>query len=108
MTAPIRSCGLSSSFAAGGNIRHELYIDAPTNERATARYEALEQQKEALEHAYGRALTWETLAGRRAYRITDYRPGWSTRTWAHGGYMDFFLDAGPRMRQALAALELPD
>ena len=108
MTAPIRSCGLSSSFAAGGKIRHELYIDAPTNERATARYEALEQQKEALEHAYGRALTWETLAGRRAYRIADYRPGEITRTEEHGAYMDFFLDAGQRMRQALAAIELPD
>jgi hypothetical protein len=89
-------------------IRLSDGIDAPTNERATARYEALEQQKEALEHAYGRALTWETLPGRRAYRIADYRPGEITRTEEHGAYMDFFLDAGQRMRQALAAIELPD
>jgi hypothetical protein len=108
MTAPIRNCGLSSSFATGGKIRHELYIDAPTNEQATNRYEALEQQKETLEHAYGQALTWETLPGRRAYRIADYRPGEITRTEEYGTYMDFFLDAGQRMRHALAAIELPD
>ena len=108
MTAPIRSCGLSAGFAAGGKIRHELYIDAPTGEQATARYEALEQQKEALEHAYGRALTWETLPGRRAYRIADYRPGEITRTGEYSTYMDFFIDAGQRMRRALAAIKLPD
>lgn len=108
MTAPIRSCGLSSGFAAGGKIRHELYIDAPTNEQATARYEVLEQQKEALEHAYGRALTWETLPGRRAYRIADYHPGEITHAEEYDTYMEFFLDAGQRMRRALAAINLPN
>ena len=55
MAAPIRACGLSSSFAAGAKIRHELYIDAQSAEQSTARYEALARQKEALETAYGRA-----------------------------------------------------
>ena len=108
MTAPIRSCGLSPAFAAGGKIRHELYIDAPTSEQATGRYEALEQQKDALEQAYGRALTWETLPGRRAYRVADYRSGSIIQTTDYDAYMEFFLDAGQRMRRALAAVKLPD
>jgi hypothetical protein len=51
MAAPIRSCGLSTSFAAAGKIRHELYIDAQSAERSTARFEALARQKEVLEAA---------------------------------------------------------
>jgi hypothetical protein len=51
MAAPIRACGLSSSFAAAGKIRHELYIDAQSAERSTARFEGLLRQKEVLEAA---------------------------------------------------------
>jgi Domain of unknown function (DUF4268) len=108
MAAPIRACGLSSSFAAGGKIRHELYIDAQSAERSSARYEALARQKDALEAAYGRALTWELLPGRRACRIAEYRDGSITRADEHDAYMDFFLDAGQRMRNALVAIQLPD
>ena len=108
MAAPIRACGLSSSFAAAGKIRHELYIDAQSAERSTARFEGLLRQKEVLEAAYGRPLTWEPLLGRRACRIADYRDGAITRMSEHDAYMDFFLDAGERMRNALAAVQLPD
>ncbi len=108
MAAPIRACGPSCSFAAGGKIRHELYIDAQSAERSTARYEALAGQKEALEAAYGRGLTWEPLPGKRACRIADYRSGTITRHDEHDAYMDFFLNASQRMRHALAAVQLPD
>lgn len=67
----------------------------------------LEQQKDALEQAYGRGLTWETLPGRRAYRIAEYRPGSITRPEEYDTYMKFFLDAGQRIRGALAAIKLP-
>lgn len=107
MRAPIRSCGLSCSFAAGGKIRHELYIDAQTAELSTSRYEALVRQKDAMETAYGRPLTWEPLPGRRACRIADYQTGAITRQDEHDPYIDFFLDAGQRMRSALAAIQLP-
>jgi hypothetical protein len=106
--APIRTCGLSPAFAASGRIRYELYVDGTTSEQATGRYEALEQQKEALEQAYGRGLTWETLPGRRAYRIADYRPGSITEPDDWSNYMEFFLDAGLRMRRAMSAVKLPD
>ena len=108
MRAPIRSCGLSSSFAAGGKIRHELYIDAQTAGQSTARYEMLVRQKEALEAAYGRPQTWEPLPARRACRIAEYRTGTITSQHEHDAYMEFFLDAGHRMRSALAAVQLPD
>ena len=108
MTAPIRACGLQSSFAAGGRLRHELYVDAQTPERSIARFEGLARQKEMLEAAYGRPLIWEPLPGKRACRIAEYRDGAITRLDEHDGYMDFFLDAGERMRNALAAVQLPD
>jgi hypothetical protein len=77
-------------------------------ERSTARFERLLRQKEVLEAAYGRPLTWEPLLGRRACRIADYRDGAITRLSEHDAYMGFFLDAGERMRNALAAVQLPD
>jgi Domain of unknown function (DUF4268) len=107
MAAPIRSCGLSCSFAAAGRIRHELYIDALTPELSTARFEALLGQQQTLEAAYGRPLTWEPLPAKRACRIADYRDGAITRQDEHDAYMDFFLDASQRMRNALAAVKLP-
>jgi Domain of unknown function (DUF4268) len=107
MRAPIKSCGLSASFTAGSKIRHELYVDAASAELSTARYEALARQKEALEAAYGRSLTWEPMPGKRACRIAEYRPGSITRQDEYNSYMEFFLDAGQRMRTALASVELP-
>lgn len=108
MRAPIRGCGLESSFAAGQKIRHGLYVDAQSPEQSNARYEALLRQKEAMEAAYGRPLTWEPLPGRRSCKITEYRDGLITRQDEHDAYMDFFLDAGQRMRKALKAIQLPD
>jgi hypothetical protein len=107
MPAPIRACGLSAAFAAAGKIRHELYIDAQSAERSTTRFEGLLEQKEALEAAYGRPLTWDPLPDRRACRIAEYRDGAINRMAEHDAYMDFFLDAGERMRKALAAVRLP-
>ena len=99
---------MSCSFAAGGEIRYELYIDAQSAEQSTERYEALARQKDALEAAYGGPLTWEPLPGRRACRIAEYRTGAITRQDEHHAYMNFFLDASQRMRTALAAVRLPD
>ena len=88
----------------GRKIRHELYIDAQTAEQSTARYKVLARQKEALEAAYGRPLTWEALPGRRACRIAEYRASTITSQHEHDAYMEFFLDASQRMRTALAAV----
>ena len=107
MASPIRSCGLQPSFAAGGKIRHELHIDAQTAEGAAARYETLVSQKEALETAYGRPLSWEPQPGKRACRIADYHEGTIERPDDYDTYMEFFLDAGQRLRHALASVKLP-
>jgi hypothetical protein len=108
MTAPIKSCGLSPAFTSGGRIRHELYVDAATPELSFARFEFLLAQKDVLEQAYGRPLTWEPLPDKRACRIAEYRDGDIARVAEHDAYMDFFLDAGERMRAALKAVQLPD
>jgi len=68
----------------------------------------LARQKEALEAAYARPLTWEPLPGRRACRIAEYRTGAITSQHEHDAYMEFFLDASQRMRTAHAAVQLPD
>jgi hypothetical protein len=107
MASPVKACGLQPSFAAGGRLRHELYIDAQTAERAAARYDMLASQKEALEAAYGRLLTWEPLPGKRACRIADYQEGTIERPDDYDTYIEFFLDAGQRMRNALASVTLP-
>jgi Domain of unknown function (DUF4268) len=49
-----------------------------------------------------RPLTWEELPNRRACRIADYRDGCSiSDTDRYEEYIDWFLDAGTRLRACL-------
>jgi hypothetical protein len=64
-----------SSFAAGGRVRAEIYIDFGQRSQNVAALEALAENKSALERAFGEPLEWERLEGKRACRIAVYRQG---------------------------------
>ena len=65
----------STSFAQGGRVRAEVYIDTGDKLRNEAIFDELHAQKEAIEAAYGSILEWEKLEAKRACRIAIYIDG---------------------------------
>lgn len=65
----------STSFAQGGRVRAEVYIDTGDKLRNEAIFDELHAHKEAVEAAYGSALEWEKLEAKRACRIAIYVDG---------------------------------
>jgi hypothetical protein len=63
------------SFAQGGQVRAEVYIDIEDAEGNKAIFDALEKDKETIEGQVGAPVKWERLNHRRASRIAIYRPG---------------------------------
>jgi hypothetical protein len=106
--SPIRGTRLNPSFAQGARLRHEIYIDTGDEARNDAIFEHLSRQREAFEAAYGRPLQWEALPNARACRVADYRDDADvTFEDRHDEFIDWFLDAGVRLRRALSAIEAP-
>ena len=99
-------CLATASFAAGGRLRHELYIDRGTPEECKAPFDALQDQRQAVEAAYGKELKWERLDTNKASRIADYRPGKVDNADEHDGYIDWFINAGDRLRSTIAAIPI--
>lgn len=109
MKSPIKGCRVSQSFAQGDRLRHELYIDTGDSDRNLEIFGKLRGQQAELEHAYGRPLTWEELPTRRACRIADYKAGCKiTEEGRFEEFIDWFVDAGSRLRQALGAVSSPE
>lgn len=99
------TCG----FAAGSRLRSELFIDSGDQERNRRIFESLLKQKEVFEASYGRQLSWEPLPHARMCRVADYRGnGDVTFQDRHDEYIDWFLDAGVRLREATATVVVPD
>jgi Domain of unknown function (DUF4268) len=65
----------STSFAQGGRVRVELYIDTGDKTYNEQLFDCLESKRAAIETAFGGPLTWERLDARRACRIAIYRDG---------------------------------
>lgn len=65
----------STSFAQGGRVRAEVYIDTGDKLRNEAIFDELHTHKEAIETAYGSILEWEKLEAKRACRIAIYIDG---------------------------------
>lgn len=65
----------STSFAQGGRVRVELYIDSGDKLKNEQVFDCLLQRKEAIAAALGLDLKWERLDNRRACRIAVYRDG---------------------------------
>jgi hypothetical protein len=108
MKSPLRGAIISSSFAQGERLRHELYIDTGDGERNLEIFEHLRGQREAFDAAYGRPVEWEELPQRRACRVADYRENSGVADEAqHPDFVDWFLDASVRLRRALAAVDSP-
>ena len=106
-TSPIRGTAINPSFAMGGRLRHEIYIDSGDGARNLEIFRELQAHREAMEAAYGRPLEFEELPDARACRIAEYAQGDVTDEKAHSRYVEWFVDAGERMRRALGAVSLP-
>lgn len=64
-----------TSFAQGGRIRAELYIDVGDLDRNKKLFDWLAEQKENIENEFGELLSWERMEERRASRVAIYREG---------------------------------
>jgi hypothetical protein len=93
----------SASFAQGGKLRSELYIDYGDAERNTELFESLAANKHELEGRYGGSLCWEDLPDKRACRIADYGHGDVSNGDQTDHYIDWFFDTGSRLRAAIDA-----
>jgi len=71
----VRGVIFSNSFAQGGKVRAEVYIDLQDKDQNKNLFDRLSEQKELIEKEYGAVLTWERLDERRASRIAVYREG---------------------------------
>lgn len=65
----------STSFAQGGRVRVEIYIDCGDKTKNEQILDCLLQHKEEIEARVGGELSWERLESRRACRIAAYRDG---------------------------------
>jgi hypothetical protein len=99
-------CTIAECFAAGGKLRAEFYIDRASQDECKALFDSIHEQKEAFEAAYGRGLSWERLDSKKASRIAEYRDGSVEQRADHDEYIAWFIEAGDRMRKALASVAM--
>ncbi|WP_129353555.1 DUF4268 domain-containing protein [Sorangium cellulosum] len=71
----IAGVSYGSSFALGGRVRAEVYIDFGEADRNEAVFDRLYVQRSEIEASFGGPLEWERLDDRRACRIAAYRAG---------------------------------
>jgi hypothetical protein len=93
---------ISVCFGRGGKLRHELYIDTGGAAENEALFEDLRRHREELETAYGRPLDFQRLPGKRGCRIADHTAGDVMDEDHWNEFIAWFLDAGARLRRALA------
>ena len=106
--SPIKGTRINPSFAQGGRLRHEIYIDTGDRAQNEMIFEHLSQQQDLFEAEYGHPLQWEALPNARASRIADYRDDADvTFVDRHDEFITWFFDAGVRLRRALSGVELP-
>ena len=89
------------SFAQGGRLRHELYIDRGSREASEEVFHSLLDERDRIEADFGGPLEWEPLPGKQVCRIAAYRHGKITDKNAHDAFIEWFLDSGDRLRRAL-------
>jgi hypothetical protein len=70
-----RGVNYGASFAQGGRVRAEVYIDQGDAEANKAIFDSLFSQRAEIEHKLEEPLEWERLDDRRASRIALYREG---------------------------------
>lgn len=65
----------SFTFASGGRIRSELYIDSGEQESNKTIFDALLGERKRIEEEFEEVLAWERLDHRRACRVACYHAG---------------------------------
>lgn len=102
----VQGANYGTSFAQGGRVRAELYIDQGDAERNKALFDSLLAQKGEIEREFQEALGWERLDDRRASRIAAYREGTieqteeklaEIRSWAIDRLLRLKRILGPRL-----------
>jgi Domain of unknown function (DUF4268) len=105
----VQGVNYGASFAQGGRLRVELYIDQGDTERNKALFDFLLGQKADIEHDFGEPLEWERLDDRRASRIAVYRAGQidqpddrlaEIRAWTVERLLHLKKVLGPRLTRA--------
>lgn len=100
--------GYGTSFAQGGRVRAEIYIDFEDAATNKACFDRLYNEREQFEPAFGEALSWERLDAKRASRIAVYCPGSidgtredlsRIREWAIEHLLKFRSVFGPKLRE---------
>ena len=71
----ISNIPFSVSFAQGGKVRTELYIDVGDVDKNKVLFDWLYEQRDELHSKVGQELEWERLDDKRASRIAVYRVG---------------------------------
>lgn len=64
-----------ATFAQGGKIRTELYIDVGNGGVNKAIFDRLFAERKNIETAFGGVLEWERMDAKQASRVAVYRPG---------------------------------
>lgn len=110
----VQGVNYGTSFAQGGRVRAELYIDQGDAERNKALFDLLLGQKGEIEREFQEALEWERLDVRRASRIAAYREGTieqseeklaEIRSWAIDRLLRLKRILGPRLAGAQGGAE---
>jgi len=71
----VRGVIFTNSFAQGGKVRAEFYIDLQDKDENKNLFDRLLTQQAAIEKEYGTSLAWERLDDKQASRIAAYREG---------------------------------
>lgn len=94
------------SFAQGGELRSEVYIDFGDRGKNEVAFDALAADQDTIEKAFGEPLRWERLEARRACRVACYSKGSIDdsaeqqemhRRWAIDRLLRFKKVFGPRL-----------
>ena len=103
----------ATSFALGGKIRTEIYIDRGDGDINKEIFDRLHEHKQAIHEELGEHLEWERLDDKQASRIAVYRDGSiedddatleELRNWAVDRLLKFKEVFGPIATQEVASL----
>jgi hypothetical protein len=107
----IQGVQYGTSFAQGGRVRAEVYIDREDQQTNKQVFDSLYLRRKELETRFGEPLSWERLDDRRASRVAVYRPGSidvddatlsDIQAWAVSHLLKFREVFGPPLRKELA------
>lgn len=91
----------SVSFAAGGQLRAELYIDYVDSSAVEGLFARLVELRPEIDDRFGGDLSWEELPGKRACRIAAYGTGDVVNESQFDEYIDWFFETMGRLREAI-------